>query len=475
MRILCGIMLVCVLTNLLLTNVIAAGDWPQFRGPNAVGVPVEDRPLPNEVGPEKNVVWKTELPPGHSSPVISGDRIYLTAITNDKRLVTLGLDRATGKVLWEQAAPYEQLETVHGTGSLAVPTPASDGEMVVSFFGSSGLLAYDRDGKELWKLRLGPYKNDFGVGSSPILVGDRVVLCQDHDLDSYLVAYDKRTGEELWRTPRPDAHRNYCTPVIWEQGGKQQVVVAGTLQVTGYDLENGEELWSLGGVSRMVCMTPVVTKDRLYAAGWSAGGEEGERIKVEPFAKVVASVDKNSDGAFSEDELPAGDIKQRFTQVDRDKNGLLSQAEYEHFRSLFGLSQNAVLAVKPGDSGAAVDKQVAWTSTKFVPFCASPVLYRNVLFCCKDGGIVSSLDPATGSTFKTSRTPGTGDYYASLVAGDGKVFLANQAGKVTILSADPQWKVLSSTELGEPIYATPAIANGRLYVRTVGRLYCFGQ
>ena len=449
-----------------------AGDWPQFRGPNATGVPSDDLPLPSEVGPDKNVVWKTALPPGHSSPVIAGDRIFLTAVTDDKQLLTIGIDQASGKVLWQQAAPYDALEVVHSTGSLAQPTPASDGEMVVSFFGSSGLLAYDKDGKLLWSRRLGPYKNDFGAGSSPIIVEDKVILCQDHDLDAHIVAYDQRTGEELWKTARSAAHRNYCTPVVWNENGRQTVVVAGTLQVTGYDLETGKEQWSLGGLSRMVCMTPVVHKDRLYAAGWSAGGDEGERIKVEPFDKVVGSVDKNGDGAFSEEELPTGDIKQRFTQVDRDKDNLLSKAEYEDFRSLFDLSQNVVLAIKPGVAGRS---DVAWSFSKFVPFCCSPVVYRDVLFCCKDGGIVTSLNNNTGKAYKSARSPGTGDYYASLVAGDGKVFLANKEGKVTILSADPQWKPLSSSDFGEAIYATPAIADGKLYIRTTGHLYCFAK
>jgi len=458
----------------LLSLPASAGDWPQFRGPNATGVPMIDMPLPDEVGPEKNVVWKTPLPPGHSSPIIVGDRIYLTAV-RDQKLFTVALDRATGKVLWEREAPYDKLEQVHSTGSLVQPTPASDGKIVVSFFGSSGLLAYDNDGKQLWHLKLGPYKNDFGAGSSPILVDDRVILCQDHDLESHLVAYDKRTGNELWKTLRPDAHRNYCTPVIWEPRGRKQAVVAGTLMLTGYDFDNGQELWSVQGLSRMVCMTPVAAGDRLFAAGWSAGGEEGERISVEPFDRVVNDVDANKDGAFSEDELPKGDIKQRFTQVDRDKNGLITRQEYERFRNLFDFSQNAVLALKPVASGDATDMNVAWTFTKFVPFCVSPVLYRDVLLCCKDGGIVSSLDPATGKAYKTARAPGTGNYYASLVASDGKVFLANEAGKLSILSAEPQWKVISSAEFGEGIYATPAIAEGKLYVRTTGNLYCFGS
>lgn len=289
---------------LLFATAAIAGDWPQFRGPNATGIPSDDLPLPDEVGPDKNVVWKTELPPGHSSPIIAGDRIYLTAVTDDKQLLTIGMDRASGRLLWQQAAPYEMPEVIHGTGSLAQPTPASDGELVVSFFGSSGLLAYDKEGKLLWSKRLGPYKNDFGAGSSPILVGDKVILCQDHDLDSHIVAYDKRTGEELWKTDRPAAHRNYCTPVVWDHNGLETVVVAGTLQVTAYDVTTGKEQWSIGGISRAVCMTPVVAKDRLYAAGWSAGGEEGERIKVEAFDKVAPSIDKTATGRSAKRNCP---------------------------------------------------------------------------------------------------------------------------------------------------------------------------
>lgn len=150
----------------------------------------------------------------------------------------------------------------------------------------------------------------------------------------------------------------------------------------------------------------------------------------------------------------------------------MSKAEYEDFRSLFDLSQNVVMAIKPGVSGRS---DVDWSFTKFVPFCCSPVLYRDVLFCCKDGGIVTSLNAQTGKAYKSTRSPGTGDYYASLVAGDGKVFLANKEGKVTILSAQGQWKPLSSSDFGEGIYATPAIADGKLYIRTTGHLYCFGK
>src|SRR5262249_18771052 len=157
-------------------------------------------------------------------------------------------------------------------------TPAADAERVVSFFGSYGLLCYDRSGKLLWQRPMGPFKNDFGAGSSPVLAGDWILLCQDHDQGSFLAAIDKRTGATVWKTDRPDFLRGYCTPVLWESGGRKQVVVAGTLRVAGYDLASGKEVWTVRGISRTVCMTPVVGDDgTLYVAGWSAGGDADAR------------------------------------------------------------------------------------------------------------------------------------------------------------------------------------------------------
>ncbi len=202
-----------------------AEDWPQFRGLHS-GRATAGKSYPTEIGPDAAAVWKVALPPGHSSPVVSGDRIFLAAV-RDGQLLTIALDRATGKTLWEQPAPHEKLEEIHRIGSHAQCTPAADEECVVSFFGSSGLSAHTRDGKLLWRHRMGPFKNDFGAGSSPILVGDMVILCQDHDVGSFIAAWDKKTGKQLWRTDRPDFFRNYCTPTVWEVNGRKQIIVTG--------------------------------------------------------------------------------------------------------------------------------------------------------------------------------------------------------------------------------------------------------
>ena len=459
---------------LLLAKSANAADWPQFRGVNCSGRAESADKLPAEIGPETNVIWKTALPPGHSSPVVVGKRIYLTAVRGEQ-LLTIALDRSTGKVLWEVEAPHEKLEQIHRIGSLAQPTPAADGERVVSFFGSSGLYCYDAGGKLVWKRPMGPFNNEFGAGTSPIIVGDRVILCQDHDTDSFIEAFDKRTGKTIWRTDRSEFPRNYCTPVVWEVEGKRQIIVAATLRVVGYDFESGRELWTVRGIARTVCMTPVVGEDgMLYVAGWSAGGDAGERISVEPFDEAASRYDANGDRLLQEDELPDGAIKQRYPQVDRDKSGTITPAEYEYFRGLFDQSRNVVIAIKPGAEGDATKTHLLWENSKFVPFCSSPLYANGLIFTVKDGGICSCLDARSGEMLKYGRLGATKNYYSSPVTGDGKIYAINEAGQLSVISAEPKWQVLSSADFGEDAHATPAIVDGKIYLRTAGHLYCFG-
>lgn len=452
-----------------------AGDWPQFRGPRG-GQAVGHSPLPTEIGPTRGVRWRTALPPGHSSPVVIGDRIFLTAVRDQEQLETLCLERVSGRILWRVEAPHQHLEQIHGIGSYAQPTPAADATRVVALFGSCGLFCYDHAGQLLWHQPMGPFNDEFGAASSPILVEDRVLVAQDHDTSSFVAAYDKQTGQLLWRTDRSAFSRSYATPVVWENGGVRQVVVAGMLKLVAYDWTSGQPLWSLGGLSRVVCMTPVVGDNGwLYAAGWSAGGDPGDRIRLEPFADYLSQNDANGNGVLESGEVAnSAALKTRFAQCDRNKDGQITRQEYEEFAQLFELSQNAVVAVRPAAEGRVGPEQVAWRYERFVPFCASPLYYQGHIYTIKDGGILTSLDAQTGRAIKTGRVMGTGNYYASPVAGDGKLYLVSQRGTLSVVRAAGDWELLHAAELGEECYATPALVDGQIFLRTSGHLYCFG-
>jgi outer membrane protein assembly factor BamB len=322
---------------------------------------------------------------------------------------------------------------------------------------------------------MGPFNDDYGAGSSPILVGDRIVVNQDHDTDSFLMAVDKRTGKMIWKADRSEFPRNYATPVVWTVAGKKQIVVPATLRVVGYDLETGQEIWTVRGLSRIVIMTPVVAPDgTLYVAAWAPGGDETERIEVLAYDEFAAMYDKNGDGSFEEAEFPEGPVRSRFRQFDRDKTGLVSKAEYESMRGIFEAAHNVLVAIRPGGTGDITDTHVLWKYGKLLPYCPSPVLWHDLIFMVKDGGIVSCLDAKTGRPTKQGRVSGTAGYYSSPVAGDGKIYLLSQRGELTVISAERQWKEISSTKLDEDAFATPAIVDGRIYVRTAGYLYCFG-
>jgi outer membrane protein assembly factor BamB len=454
----------------------AADSWPQFRGPDGKAVAPDEQKLPTAIGPDTNVIWKTPLPPGHSSPVIHGDRINLTAVRDKMKLLTFALDRRTGSVVWEREAAHKMLEKIHGIGSYAQPSCATDGRHVVSLFGSAGLYCYDADGKQLWHVPMGPFKTEFGAATSPLLIDGRVILNQDLDSESFLTALDVRTGKPFWRTDRSEFLVGYASPVIWEVNGKKQIVQAGTLRVVGYDFETGKEVWTVRGLARVINMTPTVGPDNvLYVAGWTAGADADDKIEVPPFAEMLAKHDKNKNGTLEADEIPEGPFKSRFGQFDRDKDGHLTKDEWEAQRTIFATAANRAVAIRPGGAGDITKTHVLWEQTRQLPYVPSPLYYKGVLFLVKNGGFLSALDPKTGQALKYDRIPGPASYYASPVGGDGKVYLLDQSGALTVVSAEAQWRVLHRARFGAEVFATPALLGGRIYLRTAEHLYCFGD
>src|SRR3954466_5596731 len=200
--------------------------------------------LPEFLGNPEALLWRTPVDGGHSTPIVAGGRIFLTTYRSQSReLATVALSEANGHELWRRALVPEQVEQTHQIGSPATATVATDGQKVFAVFGSAGVFCYDFEGKQLWKQKLGPFRDEYGAGSSPILFEGKLILCEDHDIDSFVMALDSATGRVLWKTARPDAVRSYSTPSIWRHEGKAELLVAGALELTSYEPSSGERLW----------------------------------------------------------------------------------------------------------------------------------------------------------------------------------------------------------------------------------------
>ena len=451
--------------------VLSAADWPQFRGPNGAGI-ADDAPLPAEFSPQKNVVWKTAIPPGHSSPILTANRIFLTAADHDT-LLTLCLERATGKILWKREAPRPRKEEFQPTNSPASPSPVTDGQNVYAFFGDFGLISYTADGTERWKLPLGPFNNQNGHGSSPILAGKLLILICDQDTDSYLLAVDPATGKIRWKTPRPDSTRGYATPAVYQpQNGPAELIVPGAFQVVSYSLSTGERLWWIRGMAWQLKSVPVVDGDLVYVSGWETGGDTEQPPEVPTWTEALAKYDSNHDGRISRAEGPFKS-EGSFHDTDLDRDGSVDEREWNFYRAR-KTSQNNIVAIRMGGKGDVTNSHIVWRFRKSIPNIPSPLLYRGLLFLIKEGGIFTSLDPETGAVFKQARVTGAlGQYWSSPVAGDGKIYIANQEGKVTVLKAAPQWEILAINDLDDESFRHARHRPGRIYLRTRGTLYCF--
>jgi outer membrane protein assembly factor BamB len=417
----------------------AAENWPSFRGPLASGVrDGEYLPSDWDVRTGKNVRFKTPIPGmGHSSPIVWGDRVFLTTAVGGKPAPlklgdTGGIDLAQdpgtlswklvslsaqdGKILWEREAFAGPVRSKrHAKSSQANATPVTDGRTVVAVFGSGGVAAYDFAGTLKWKDDLGALNpglfgdttSEWGHASSPVIDGDRVFLQVDRHAGSFLAAFSLATGKRLWTVKR-DERPVWSTPTLHESGGRKELIVVGGYHVRAYDPRDGKELWRF--------------KD------------EAEVKTPTPFAA----------------------------------NGLIVLSGGYRGRPIF--------ALKPGGQGdisvpenAATGPFLAWRTEPGGPYTTTPLAYSGLLYTVRDEGIATAYELTTGKRVYQERTNTT--HAASPVASDGKLYLAAEGGEVLVVKAGRTFEVVARNDMGEPIMATPAIANGTLYVRTQGHLY----
>jgi len=469
-------------------------NWPQFRGPNSSGIAASDPSLPIEFGPAKRVLWKQALPAGHSSPAIWGDRIFLTAFDKDSsKLEVLCLARKNGDILWRRPIAAEKLEKSHPVSNPASATPAVDGERVYVYFGSYGLAAFDFDGKQLWSVPLPLPQMNQSSGTSPVVAGELVLLNRDEAKDGYLLAVDRKSGKTVWKQMYPTAmgqqRESYSTPVIW----RDQAILHRSAFVEGFDLKDGKRKWWVRAQTSGTS-TVVVDRDVVYAATWTLLGEADQFVPIPDFAELLKKYDKDGDGQISEAEFPA-DLavisrpdspnvqgatvfaKPFFSSMlDQNKDGKIQKSEWDGFQT--GIKQfkadHGLVAIKPSGEGD-VTASIVWTEKTAIPEVPSPLVYDGRVYMVRNGGILTCVNAQTGSVLYRARIGAGGAYFSSPIAINGKIYVASGEGTVVVLAGGDKLEVLARNDLREEIFSTPAVAAGTLYVRTVKRLYAFGD
>ena len=397
------------------------GDWAYWRGPNADGMARGDAPL--RWSDTERIRWKVTVPGrGHSSPVVWGDRIFLTTAVPataadaparnrlvEHRFLVLCYDRKTGRLLWDRVAKVDTPhESYHPTyGSFASNSPVTDGRHVYAFFGSRGLYAYTLDGKPVWQKdfgRLAMY-NTFGEGAWTWLENDTLLVVVDHEGDSFLVALDKQTGRERWRAPRA-GNTNWTGPYVTTANGRRQIVVSASREVVGYDVETGKRMWWARGLGQNTIPQPVAADGVVFA--------------------------------------------------------------------MSGFRNPNLMAIRLGREGDLTDTDaIVWQNQRGNSYTASPVLHDDILYVLTDSGLLSAFDAKTGKPhYQQQRLPKPYQFKASPVGANGKLYLASETDDVVVVRMGPTFEVLATNTLqGQTFIATPAIVDGEIYLRGQNTLF----
>lgn len=420
------VLIVCALT--------LVDNWPQWRGPRGQGVS-EEKNLPLEWSPTKNIKWKAAIPGrGHSSPIVWGNRIFVTTAVEGavipgavaaKHVInnqvvkfpdTVGADRShalklicvdaeTGKIVWERTV-YEGrvYDDRQKANSYASSTPATDGRYVYAFFGAEGLYCYDFEGNQIWKASLGGVaKMGYGEGTSPVIFENLVILQVDTEMGeaSYIAAF--ANGKQIWKTPRKN-RASWSTPVIVRGSQRNELIASGAESVTSYDPATGKELWQTEGLISHAIPTSLVGDDMVFVYAGS-----------------------------------------------HDKRGY---------------------AVRPGEN----TKRILWRHDKGTAYVSSGVLYDGTIYLTTDSGTMTALDAKTGQLkYEGARVPVPSTFFASPVAFDGLILITSQDGESFLITAGSKHEIVATNSVGEPVYASPAISGGRIFIRGERNLYCIGK
>jgi outer membrane protein assembly factor BamB len=460
------------------------GSWTRFRGAEGAGRASDARTYPALLDREKGLAWSNALPAGSSSPCVTGELVIVTG-ARGQELVTVALERASGKLAWERAVTAPALEKTHEIHGPAAPTPTSDGAVVVSYFGSFGLVAHDLAGEELWRRELAVPKNTFGSAASPVIVDKKLVFLHDADEGSFLEALDPVTGDSLWRQARTDFKSGWSTPGTRVVDGRTELLVLGVNELTAYDLSSGSERWAYPGLTDEPITTPITAGGLVLATSYNLRTNT-DAMSLWSWEQVLVEHDLDGDGALDRAEAeknasvlsrPDADgegdhpltLFWRFLDVDRD--GKIVASEYPKLEQWVESWEhlNGVVALRPGEKGP----ELAWHYPRGVPECPSPLCLDGRLYMVMNGGTVTCLDAASGALVFQERLPARGPYYASLVAADGKLYAASARGELSVFAADKELRVLSTLDLEDRLMATPALADGVVYVRTESRLWAF--
>jgi outer membrane protein assembly factor BamB len=405
---------------------VRAENWPAWRGPAGTGVANEPN-LPLRWGTNQNVRWRAPLPErGNSTPIVWDNRVFVTqALEAEKRRALMCFDRATGRLLWQQGVKVEASETTHDTNPQASSSPVTDGERVIAWFGSAGVYCYDLQGKELWRRELGPQKHIWGWGSSPMLQGNLCYLNFGPGEPSFLVALDKKTGNEAWRLAEPNADSgekkagqekavwagSWSTPLVIKAGGREELIMTWPQRVVALEPRTGKELWSCGGINPLVYTSP------LY----------------DPRTEILVAM-----GGYS------------------------------------GMS----IAVKAGGSGDVTASRRLWHHPKTKQRIGSGVIHDGHIYIHNDPGVAECFELETGKLIWEERLRGPAANtasWSSMVLADGKLYVINQGGDSFVLRASPKFELLATNPLGETTMASMAVSDGDLFIRTHKGLWCLRE